>query len=61
MDQLKSLLIERAIEKYQEILPAGSKTSLEECFTVEDDKLCFWFNKPKEGHTTGLIYESLVT
>ena len=59
MDNLKSQLIERAIEKYEEITPVGHCQSLDECFTIEDNKLLFWFNKPKEGDTTGLIYESL--
>ena len=59
MDNLKSQLIERAIEKYEEITPVGRCQTLDDCFTIVDDKLCFWFNKPKEGFTTGLLYESL--
>ena len=59
MEHLKSLLIEKAIEKYEEITPAGRCETLEDSFTVIDNKLYFWFNKPKEGFTTGILSESL--
>ena len=50
MEQEKQDLVERAVSKYGSIQPIASKRSLEECFTVSEKKLIFWFND-KEGNT----------
>jgi hypothetical protein len=44
MNKLKETLIERARDRYEEISPCPSKGSFEECFTLENNRLCFWFN-----------------
>lgn len=59
MDELKSKMIKKATEEYEQIVPVGKYKKLEDCFTVIDNRLYFWFNKPKEGFTTGVISESL--
>ena len=39
MEKLKNSLIQKAINEHgNDIYPAGNKTSLHECFTVEDDE-----------------------
>lgn len=59
MEHLKSLLIEKAIKenKEEEVVPAGTKRYLHECFTIEDNKLCFWFNLKSQETTKLLIRE----
>ena len=44
MEMLKSALIDRAKNEYKEIYPCGGKSLFDDCFTVEGQKLIFWFN-----------------
>ena len=46
----KCELIREAIRKYKEIYPTNSRDTLEDCFTVSNGKLRFWFNL-KDGNT----------
>jgi hypothetical protein len=48
-EQLKRDMIAEAMEKYKNIFPTQSKTSLNECFTAESGKLLFWFNTEDES------------
>jgi hypothetical protein len=44
MKEIQTQLIVKAMEKYGWIKPCSNKNSLSECFTVESDKVLFWFN-----------------
>ena len=57
MSEEKMRLIERAIESHERIFPCGNATMLEECFTVNENKLLFWFNT--EDDSTHLLEEVL--
>jgi hypothetical protein len=43
-EEKKAYLIDRAINMYKIVLPCCDKFSLDECFTVWEDILIFWFN-----------------
>lgn len=49
MEALKKHLIEKAKSLYGAIDPC-SGLNLDQCFTVYDDQLCFWFNVQKNTH-----------
>ena len=40
------VLIKDARKKHGKIYPCGSKKSFGDCFTVQDNKLYFWFDTP---------------
>jgi hypothetical protein len=40
----KANLIDHAVNMYGTVTPCGTTSSLDECFTVWDDSLIFWFN-----------------
>ena len=45
MKERKNLLINKAIMSYgPKIDPCGDFISFYDCFTIENNKLCFWFN-----------------
>jgi hypothetical protein len=44
MSNLKKIMIKKAKNRYKKILPCGKKANFEDCFTVEKNKLLFWFN-----------------
>ncbi len=44
MNTLKEKLIKLAQDTYKEILPCPSKGTFKESFTVENNKVYFWFN-----------------
>jgi hypothetical protein len=44
MNEIKRLMIAKAKERFKNIHPCGHRRKLDECFTIEDNKLCFWFN-----------------
>lgn len=44
MDEIKASLIDAAISIYGEIYPCGTHETLDECFTIHNDELLFWFN-----------------
>jgi hypothetical protein len=44
MNEIKQKLISQALEKYSDILPCATRTSLDECFTLEGSRVFFWFN-----------------
>jgi len=44
MNQMKEEMIRRAQEAYREILPCTTKKDLNDCFTTEEGRVCFWFN-----------------
>jgi spermidine/putrescine-binding protein len=49
MDDLKKTMIKKAKDRFKKIHPCGLRRKLDECFTVEDDRLCFWFNTEDES------------
>ncbi len=57
MNQMKIHMIESAIDSYSEIYPCVGRESFDECFTVYDGKLHFWFNTA--DRTTHLLSERL--
>ena len=44
MNDLKKNMIRKAQRRYKNIAPCARRRSLEDCFTVEEDKIYFWFN-----------------
>lgn len=50
MDQDKKLrLIKLATETYGNIEPVSTKSSLDECFTEEENTMFFWFDTPDKS------------
>jgi hypothetical protein len=44
MNALKKSMIKKARSRFKRILPCGRRRKLKECFTVEKDRMFFWFN-----------------
>lgn len=44
MKDIQERLITEAQKKFNQIYPCGSNQSLQECFTIENDMILFWFN-----------------
>ena len=57
MNTLKKTMIKKAKSRFKKILPCGRRRSLKQCFTVEKDKVFFWFNT--EDESTHLMVERL--
>jgi hypothetical protein len=57
MNDLKRKMIIQARNQYQQIYPCSSKKNLGDCFTVEEDRILFWFNTPDE--TTHVLTQEL--
>ena len=49
MNELKDIMISKAVEKYSDIYPVITKRDLGECFTTEGNMLVFWFNTADES------------
>ena len=58
MNDQKQKLIRQARNQYKQIYPCSAKKSLGDCFTVEEDRILFWFNTSDE--TTHVITQELV-
>ena len=56
MNEIKKELIKQAQEKYKDIAPCSAHEHLDECFTLEGEKVFFWFNTP--DRTTHLLVAS---
>ena len=39
-------MIRQAFRRHEIIYPCASKTTLSECFTLDKERLVFWFNTP---------------
>jgi|GEM_PF-978371 len=57
MSDLKKIMIKKAKDRYKKIRPCGRRRKLDECFTVEDDRLCFWFNT--EDQSTHVLHTQM--
>jgi len=57
MNELKKRMIETARRRHNRIFPCASFLNLEDSFTVEGQKLIFWYNT--EDHSTHLVVETL--
>jgi hypothetical protein len=57
MNELKQKMILRAKKQYKQIHPCTSKKSFRDCFTVEKDRMIFWFNTADE--TTHILMQEL--
>jgi hypothetical protein len=44
MNEMKYDILLRAIDRYERIYPCSDRNDFNECFTVEDGRLLFWFN-----------------
>ena len=44
MEELKESLIRKALSVHKSIYPCNGKLKLEDCFTVEENRVIFWFN-----------------
>jgi hypothetical protein len=51
LDKFKKNLIEEAEKKFGDIIYVSNKKNWDDCFTVEKDKIIFWFNTKKDGST----------
>jgi hypothetical protein len=49
MNELKNIMISKAVEIYTDIYPVVTKHDLGECFTTEGNILVFWFNTADES------------
>jgi len=56
MKDIKEELKAAAVEQYGSIEPCGDKTHLDQCFTVADNKILFWFNV---GNDTRILHRDL--
>ena len=66
MDDLKLEMIDearvKAMEKYNttDISPIGERESFDECFTIDEDTLIFWFEIDIEcGRTSCIVMRDL--
>lgn len=50
MNLIKKMIISEALTKHKKIFPVGNFKAIDDCFTIDDDKLIFWFNT--EDQTT---------
>lgn len=41
---LKQKLINEALKRHEKIYPVGNYNNIDECFTVEEDSILFWYN-----------------
>lgn len=44
MDKIRQELKEEAQRLHGEIYPSGSSKSLDDCFTIQNNEILFWFN-----------------
>ena len=44
VDAIKKILIAKARIKHKRIFPCSGKVKLRDCFTIEDNRILFWFN-----------------
>ena len=44
IEKMKITLFRKAILQHRAIMPCGNKTRFVDCFTIEKNKLYFWFN-----------------
>lgn len=44
MSELKDHVMEMAMKRYRMIYPCASRCDFSECFTIEGNRLFFWFN-----------------
>jgi hypothetical protein len=49
MNEIKEQLVLHARNKYLKIYPCGKGKKLEDCFTIEKDRVYFWFNTVDES------------
>jgi hypothetical protein len=49
MNELKNIMISKAVAQYTDIYPVVTKHDLGECFTTEGNILVFWFNTADES------------
>jgi hypothetical protein len=49
MNAIKKTMIKKAKSRFKKVLPCGQRRNLDECFTVEKDKVLFWFNTEDES------------
>ncbi|MDD5673469.1 MAG: hypothetical protein PHC61_04860 [Chitinivibrionales bacterium] len=49
MNSLKRKMIQQAQKQYRSIWPCNDRNDFSESFTVEDEKVFFWFNTEDES------------
>ncbi len=57
MSRKKKKLIQKARSLYNKISPCGAKRTFEECFTLSENTLFFWFDT--EDHSTHILTEKI--
>jgi hypothetical protein len=57
MGILKEKMINKAKTLHDDIYPCSSKQDLDECFTVDEDTLIFWFNT--KDNSTHILSEAI--
>jgi hypothetical protein len=58
MEEMKKRLINKATEKYKNIRPCADKSSLDECFTENNEYQYLWFNT--EDNSTRVVSENVL-
>lgn len=54
-EKAKLIQIARKKNPDSEVIPCGKQASLDECFTVFENKILFWFNTTKNS-STQMVY-----
>ena len=49
MNEVKKSMIRKARKKYEQIYPCATKKGFGDCFTVDEDRIMFWFNTADES------------
>ncbi len=57
MSDLKLDILASALERYQKIYPCSERRDFSECFTVEGNRLYFWFNT--EDDSTHVMFKEI--
>ncbi len=57
MNLLKKRMIDKAVKIHRDIYPCSATQSFNDCFTVEEDTLIFWFNT--KDNSTHIMSEAI--
>jgi hypothetical protein len=57
MNDIKEKMIQKALGVHKKIFPCKGKTHINDCFTVEGQKIIFWFNT--EDENTHILFEKI--
>ena len=58
MNTLKKTMIKKAKSRFKKILPCGRGRKFAECFTIEKERVLFWFNT--EDKSTHVVCSDVI-